>query len=512
MVYAESKGGRVLAVCAYSLLIAALGLILFLSLTKPQHNLFPWQMAIGTFLGFFVLIAAFFIWNRQKKPRIAEDKRLYILLLSSYGIMLYVISCIGRTLPDSLGDYGQVWNAAAALASGAELSEESLRYFSIYSNNIKPMLILSAIFRLAAFLGFQDPFYVVLFVGAAGIIAAVAGGTVLLGTLPERQKYRIPLLLMFAAALPVWANVQTLYTDGLSFSLGIVVLALLKLSISSAKWRRYLFLASAGLLAGLGMAVKVTIAIPLIAGFIVFCYKKLFSKFWIPLLFLLISAGTYEMTTLWAGHYEIWETAKKTEEPVIAWIALGLKADGSWSGNQEYYLNDINLSSKEEKIEYAKKYIWENRREFVNVSHLVQKARHNFASGSFGTKDYTQYTMGESNIIWEAFSPWGKYYWRTSQLCFCYAFAIYAVYLAGGILTVTDLIQKRKISSIKMTADLTLLGYIVFLMIWEANNRQLYNHLPMLLLGAVMNARRIAAWIEQKANGSDRIPSIQSQP
>ncbi len=35
----------------YILQIVVLGLIIILSVTGPQNNLFPWQMAIGTVLG-----------------------------------------------------------------------------------------------------------------------------------------------------------------------------------------------------------------------------------------------------------------------------------------------------------------------------------------------------------------------------------------------------------------------------------------------------------------------------
>lgn len=311
------------------------------------------------------------------------------------------------------------------------------------------------------------------------------------------RKYCIPVLLFFIMTLPIWANVQAFYTDGMSFAIGIVVLALLKSALlSCSKAKAGMLLGLAGLLAGIGMAVKVTIAIPLIAGFIVFVYCGQLKKGWILVCFLTVSLGTYGMTTLWAENYEIWEEAQETCEPVIDWIALGMKGDGSYGSNLEYIYYVSNLPSKAEKAKYTRAYIWENRREFWNVSHLIQKLRCNFASGNFGTKDYTYYTVRENNVIWELFSPWGKYYWRTSQICFCYIFAVYATYLAGAVCTLSDLIKKREISAVKMIADLALLGNIVFLMIWEANNRQLYNQIPIILVGGVWNARRVTASVE----------------
>lgn len=53
--------------------------------------------------------------------------------------------------------------------------------------------------------------------------------------------------------------------------------------------------------------------------------------------------------------------------------------------------------------------------------------------------------------------------------------------------------KKREIHGVKAVADLSLLGIILFLMVWEANNRQLYNQLPVIILGAVLNIRLLVS-------------------
>lgn len=199
---------------------------------------------------------------------------------------------------------------------------------------------------------------------------------------------------------------------------------------------------------------------------------------------------TYLLTGLWAESYEIWQSAKDTCEPVIDWIALGLKGNGSYLDNLDYIHVASVLPSKAEKVRYTKAYIWENRNQFFDVTHLIQKCRFNFASGHLGTKDYTYYSMKPGNVIWELFSPWGKHYWRISQITFCYLFAVYTVYFLGALRTAVEALRRKEIPVMKMVADVSLLGIIVFLMIWEANNRQLYNQMPVILLGGVMNIRR----------------------
>lgn len=146
-----------------------------------------------------------------------------------------------------------------------------------------------------------------------------------------------------------------------------------------------------------------------------------------------------------------------------------------------------------EKTKYALQYIQENYRNFWDITHLVGKTRFNFASGTFGAANYTYYAINEHNLLYELFSPWGKYYWRASQLCFCFTFSIYTVYFLGAMATLRHLIKWRELPVVKAIADLSLLGIILFLMVWEANNRQLYNQLPVIILGALLNMRLLVS-------------------
>ena len=474
----------------YILQIVVLGLIIILSVTEPQNNLFPWQMAIGTVLGTALFCGFFRLWEKIPCEKLKRNTPLYAALLILFGVSLYIVSCIGRNSPYSLDDYVQIWNGASELAGGRELT--SVFYFQTYANNIKPMLFLSVLFRLADFLHFQDPFYFVLLWSVSQVLLAVWSVTVLAGnSRVERERYRIPVLFLFVCMLPIWANVQAFYTDSMSFMVGIVTLALLKTGLETPRrGRAVLLTALAGLSVGMGISVKVTVLIPLIAGFIVFCFCRVPVQKWKYIgIFILLSIVSWGLTDLWAGSFDIWITAKETCNPAINWIALGLKGNGGWNDNWDYVTYTLSLPSKAEKTEYALQYIQQNYREFWNISHLVQKLRFNFASGNFGAANYTYYAIKEHNLLYEGFSPWGKYYWRVSQLCFCYIFSIYTVYLLGAVATLRLLLQKKEVPAAKVAADLSLFGIALFLMVWEANNRQLYNQIPVFILGAVLNIR-----------------------
>lgn len=476
----------------YLLFTILMGLIIILSITSPQHNLFPWQMAAGTIAGTLFFIVIIWLWDKVPCERLKKSTCLYVILLILFGTSLYAMSCIGRNSPDSLIDYLHVWIAASELSEGHELTNEF--YFLTYANNIKPMLYLSVLFRMAKLLHFQDPFYFVLFWSVCQMLTAVWSVGILAGnTKEERKNYRIPILLMFVCTLPIWANIQAFYTDSMSFMMGVLALALARLGLeSSSKRKAAMMMILAGVVAGIGISIKVTVFIPLLAGFIVFCFCRPSQKNRRYIgLFSLIAIITLTLTNFWAGSYEIWNKAKETGNPAINWVALGLKDNGDWTDNQEYVAYTCSLPTKEAKTAYALEYIRENHSEFWNITHLVKKIRCNFASGHFGTVNYTYTAIKEHNPIWEIFSPWGKYYWRTSQLCFCYIFSLYSCYMLGAFSSIYHLLKRKELSAIKAIADLSLLGIIIFLMIWEANNRQLYNQLPMIILGALINARQL---------------------
>ena len=55
---------------------------------------------------------------------------------------------------------------------------------------------------------------------------------------------------------------------------------------------------------------------------------------------------------LWANSYEITKEASETANPVISWVALGMKEDGSWTNNTEFVDHMYEFSTRQEKQQY----------------------------------------------------------------------------------------------------------------------------------------------------------------
>jgi len=409
---------------------------------------------------------------------------LYAVALVLFGVLLYVVSLSRQGNENTLLDYTYVYRDALNLANGREL--EDTNYFLTYSNNLKPMLLLSVLFRMALLMD-VSPFYFVLLRNVILVMLVACA----CGYLAERNGdtcWRFPILLAFVFLLPMWEMTAVFYTDSMSFGMGILGLAFLKLAAASRGKRRQILWA----LLAAGMAVlagtwKITVIIPLIACAVILLWQRVSVDRRVTLLFggFVVILGV--ALQLWANSYEITKEASETANPVISWVALGMKEDGSWTNNTEFVDHMYEFSTRQEKQQYSMEYIRENRSEFWNPVHLRKKASYNFANGNLGASAFLNVEYSDGTLLWEMFSPWGKYYWRTCQYCFCYLVSMYVLLLIGMILSLRNIIRDQEPPVMLMICQLGFIGIVVFLMFWEASGRQMYNQMPGILLGSVLS-------------------------
>lgn len=482
-------------ILAYAILIMMMLVILFISIKYPKNNLISWQMLIGTILATLFFVLAVMIWNKIY-PKVSKISALYWICLLCFGISLFSVSIDRLDNYGAFIDYAQIYSAASDMASGLEISNGY--YFKIYSNNLKPMLILSVLFKFADYLGVARDYPVLTISVLQTVITTWAVGY-LLG-----KKYRFPVLVLFMACLPVWGMTSAFYTDTMSFGLSVIAMAFMKKALSfrnrmveqkegsRAKYNLktvgylvYVILAATCVV--LAFAWKITAVIVLIACGIVLSLKFYRGLIRGCLPFLAFVAIFSVLFSCWTNSFKLAKEAKETANPIVSWIALGMVGDGSWSSNRDFIYNINELPSTKEKTEYSLQFIYENRAEFTNGHHIVQKISRNFANGNLGVYEFMYIEVDDGSLLWNMFSPWGKFYWRTSQYCFCYIAMIYFSFVLGMISSIIDIIKGIKPSGLLMICQISFLGIFLFLMIWEANNRQLYNQMPVFILGAMIS-------------------------
>ena len=486
-----------------ALFILIISVILIAGFTKPSQNQLPYQIIPLTFIAgaLMLLLFVFLRFLSEKFPFLITGKCFAILSIA-YGLLLLIVSLTNRNSPASFYDYEVCYNSAMEYARTGTVSYPM--YFSMNPHNWKCTLVLSWIMRSAFALGMNDPYPLILAVNLIIIISALFACRYLLNVfLPGEKHLSLMLLACFVTCLPMYAYVQAFYSDGASFGGAVTGLSLAHFAVNRIKRKqiRIPVLLSSGVILAFGALMKITSIIAVTAVIIYYLFvnvreddkpesgpslrSSLFSAAIISIGFIVLYFVFEQVCSRssWYAEGEIYNG------PAISYIAMGLKENGTYIENREFrqYLDSLVYS--EAKTEYSMEYIKENASYFVNPDHLVRKIRANYASGVLGASDFAYYGYEKDTILSRIFHPYGDLYWNGSKYCMIWMFQIYLIMLIGAV---RNLFRKEKQTCAPiMISELTFIGYFLFLMVWEANNRQLFNMLPILLVGYAVSISQV---------------------
>lgn len=464
-------------------------------LLRPQHNLIPLQLFIGIAFAivFFTVLYRVLSLCLQKSGSVFSD-RLFVLLAVLWGVVLICAGVFCRNSTVSFLDYEICYRAATEFAQNMPLSEAA--YFSVNPHNWKCVLVLAFAMKAGYAIGLDDPYYLLLILNVILIESTLFSCRYLLKTFFDDTRTSFMLIVMFGSCLPLYALSQSFYTDSLSFGYSVIGISLLHYAFVrlDKKPVKAACLMLSGILMCFGYTMKVTSFICVIAFLICFmlksdnvklCKKHIYS-------FALVALGFVFIWTLLekaSMNYEWYRVKDKYSEPTISYIALGMKADGTYYGNREFRIALDEITDSAEKAEFTKTYILENISEFWNADHIIAKMRANYASGNLGAEDFAKYPYSGDNVLSRLFNYDRDLYWYGCKYDMIWLFQIYFVTIIGAALS---LFKKIKTADLLMRAyELTFLGYFVFLFFWEANNRQLFNMIPMLIIGYVISLEYI---------------------
>lgn len=243
--------------------------VLLISISKPMHNLIPWQMLVGSIILSVLLILCF--WWLDHKCNLSMKRTTWIVIVAVYAVIAYLVALLygnhWQGLP--LADYSNVYLGALDIVDGNKLENEA--YFLVYGNNIKPMIILSWLIRMARLFGLRNEYYLLLAITVACSALVLTSLLVLL----NKDSLRIIATVLFICCIPVWFFNAIFYTDTLSFSSAIVSIALLergsRKSVTVHKWICYILFA---IVLVVGANIKITVAIPAVAYLIIRVIEK----------------------------------------------------------------------------------------------------------------------------------------------------------------------------------------------------------------------------------------------
>lgn len=483
----------------FQLIFAVSMLLIFgIALSKPLNNLIPERMVFFTL--FWVLLYGGIWWGacivEKKLPGLQSRMKVIVpILLVVYGVALYVVSCFLRS--NLLTDYENVYEAAKNLATGQEVTNWD--YFSRWYNNVGCMLMLAMLFFLGSWLPASvDLYYFVLLVNVVHAMLVIACLYYLVGKLNTKHSFASQLMLLMVGVLwiPIWANTSIFYTDQLSFGVGVFAVTLLVKGWNHRRW--YLFMGAAGGLLAVGMILKVTvgtiaIAMLIIGGLLSLLWKNK-EKIAVAVVIFGLVFGAF---SLYCETMPYQEASYRLKIPVEYWFAIGLGENGTYSGSEEFAIRCLTAENIDVRREIARKYIVDNISNLWDAEHLIGKVRQNFGCGDMGAAGYYLY-RDEKNFFWNCFSQEGKYFWKYACVSTAFFFSLLFIMGIGGVV---QFVQKKELTRkdfLLLSAELAFWGQCLFLMLWEAQDKQLYNHSGWMMLSLIGALNSVTEFAERK--------------
>lgn len=455
----------------------AMILILGLSILETENHLPASKMIILPVIMFVTLYLFGLFLKRTETFLCEKSKFLLPVFLVSYGLLIYGIGLSGRCEP--VHDQAAVYQGGLYFAG---LSEEiSWSYFARCNNNIMPAVILGFIFRIGALGGLVDPYYFAVFVNVLQVLVAMY---CMFRLSKERNGIVSAWLtvIMLGLFVPIIGHSKSLYTDGMSFCFGIVAFYLFfKNGKEKNKIRYALNIVLCGLVIGIGAATKMTVLITIIAILVFSLFEKNKKLF----LNTCIAFGIALSVIVLCNHYTTTLPCEELRDsygaPSVSYfMGIGMKGNGGYIDNQEYSIHLNTIYGMEEKEAWTRQYIKENAYEFLNRDHILQKLRYNFANGLLGC-DIFVHTLEKDNLLYRLMHYEGDYYWRYSMIMTAYMYTCYIWIIVNAAIMV---FKKQKVDSMRGVSLIALFGIMLYLMLFEAHNRQMYNHLTWLVLAA----------------------------
>lgn len=474
----------------YSVFSVFLMIILVIVIRHPSNNLIPSRMVLFTVIWVGLLYGVRFLlqcaekwiqkqgWNLNK-----ISKSALIIYAAVFTIALYVISILLRNEP--VTDYGSVYQTAWKLASGEAVEDWS--YFSMWTNNLGTLTMLTALLKTGLLIGFTDPYYFVLAVNVIQVTAVLISIFYITGKIggasPALQWFAA---LVFSMWTPVWACTNSFYSDQLSFGGSMIAIAILLRCRDMSGYKKYLLYLLSGFLWGLAIVVKATAGIPLVAFIItvILTAKNKKKIYWKSLSLVLVIALCIVGMSLISDTYPSKQEEQRLKFSTEYWVALGLLKNGTYGENQEFIEGCYLSPDQDARKEYCRQVIYDNRKNFYDVGRMIEKTSVIFGSGEIAPTSHI-YPRSE-NILWQWVFYDGIYFWKYCCLSTGFFDAVLVIMLWGCL---RRLFEKKEENGLVFMSYLTVFGLFFFMMFWEAQNKQLYNHIPWMTLCVVWAMR-----------------------
>lgn len=434
-----------------------------------------------------------YLFLGKKLTLAGEDalERAMRIAVPGYLLALFVIHLMMGYMMEYIpsGDNFMLYNAAQLLSTDGNFDAypDFYLYLSRFSNQWGFMLMLSALYKLLFALGFTDMFFPTAFVQAV----LYAGGMAAFFAIARRLRGVRGVAAALAAAVtcfPLYLAAAVLYTD--TFSLPFVVVALLfalrALDAPSIQKTALNALACAAA-AAVGGQIKMTAAIVLIAATIVFLLRlrPLRALCACAVIWCVMGLSVLGVQKAMVGPVLDPEMVAQHNTPTIHWIMMSIPTGHNPYGNDiEDYRETWTMMEQGASREEVMDSIYTRMIDKIYFLRLPSRLipaffRKNiaaFGDGTFGMTEILDDSPQRENIISSFVLQERPHYPVYLSVCT----GIFCAHLVFAACACLRDIKKKDLRAAMLY--IAMFGFMLFMLLWEARSRYIFNFIPVLLL------------------------------
>lgn len=429
-------------------------------------------------------------WKLVKRYEAALARRSGAVTAGFLIVMLALQVLIGARLR-----YQPVFDVDAVYGGAIEWAETGTfasyyEYFSYFYNNFGGLRFLRWVFLLIRFFGGSDYYMAAVIANSllsvATMFATGQVGRKLMGVRGQMMAYAL-----FAVSPPFYFMAAAFYTDALSMLFPVLTYWLYLLAKEQPRRsRRLLLYALMGAALALGVQIKPTVAIVLVAigidALLTWDWRRALAM--TAAVAVLIFAGQAEMKGAMYQHLDRAE-AERMGTPILHWVMMGLSRNGFYNGSDYEFTRSFTDKAEQDaalKAEIRNRIAARGPSGMVAL--LTAKGDICFGDGTYGLNDCFRRGISETGL-WELVLRDGKYYSAYQHVCTGMLLALYLLMIASGC---RELFAIRSESLRHMAPRLAVFGLLLFLLCWEARWRYFSNHVPLIFVSALLGMESAA--------------------
>lgn len=391
---------------------------------------------------------------------------------------------------------GDVYKMAVNVATQNTLDPS---YLYQYPNNIGITLVYIVIFKVASIFKITD--YITVATIFNSVIVGLSGLLMYLITkkaFGTKKALMLSIILLFTTPFYLYSAIY--YTDTLSMfmMLSIAYIFLIAKDIKPEKRLKkilmYIFL---GIITFIAMKIKITTMFIVIAYFIYELFNRKLKDNWKYLIYTLIAFVVIMIMYNVVVNKKIIKDKNISSDlkmPVSQWISMGLKGNGGF--DQEAYDFIHQYSNYGEKDKAARGRIKEqlgNYNASTFIKHLNEKLKYTWTDGTYFAPEKLRREPVNQNGLHELVLASGKNNEAYKYIPQVMHMSMLVLILIGAV----NILKRKDFSNKNIIFYILMLGFILFLLIWENRSRYILTGVPFFMM-AMLEGIDIISTKEEK--------------